>query len=511
MRPRQYLARLVVACAALIGGAAGLAACDPDHYVIVTIDAPPAVHGATAVTVALSNAGTTRMDNLALRDHGFPVTFSISSPGRDGELAITVDALDAGGLVVGHGTATTTTAATAATVSLTAMDFVVNTDYPGDQFPSDDFEANGFQLAALADDTWTAAYRDACIADACNVLARRFDRTGRPIASAIAASSNGFPVTTTTTSPTATVAVAASQTTTLAVWDFNTVGTDVHGIACRSLDGDGKAIPAQTTLAVEDVDVVSVAALPSGDFVASWTLFGSESTQAIRAVTIKPDCTPGSEIQSVSSDPGLPFRGAVAASADGVLFTWLLDGQLHARMADTDGALVSDDAVLVPAVGADQVLQARVAALPAGGFAVAVRWARFDADVGAGRIELRRLDATGQPIGAPTLITDKSDSADPNVDSFGLASRPDGTLLVAWHTCAPFGDTSGCGVFGRMMRQTGEPVTDVFVVPTTTDGDQSAPSVVGLGDAFVVMWRDASATLPDASGSSVRARLIYPP
>jgi hypothetical protein len=511
MRPQRYPARFVIASALLAAGAVALAACDPDHYVIVTIDAPDAVHDATVVTVALTNAGTTRMDNLALHDHAFPVTFSISSPGRDGALTIAVDALDATGLVVGHGATTTTTAATAATIALTAMDFVVNTDYPGDQFPSDDFEANGFQLAALPDDTWTAAFRASCIADACSVFARRFDRTGRPIASAVAASSNAFPVTTTVTSPSATVAVAASQTTTLAVWDFHDVGTDVRGIACRALDAAGKASPAQTTVAVEDADVVSVAALPSGDFVASWTTLGDEPTQAIRAVMIQPDCTPLADIQSVSTAPGLPIRGAVAASAEGVLFTWLLDGELHARTATPDGLLVSDDIVVVPAVGGDQIVQARIAAVPAGGFAVALRWARFDADVGAGRIELRRLDATGQLLGAPTLITDKSDSADPNVDSFGLASRRDGTLLVAWHTCDPFGDTSGCGVFGRVMRDTGEPVTDVFVIPTTTDGDQIAPSVVGLRDAFVVMWRDASARLPDASGSSVRARLIYPP
>jgi len=509
MRPQRYPARRFFAVVFAVAPA--LAACAPDHYVIVTLGAPAAVHDATAVTVALSNAGTTRMDTLALRDHAFPVTFSISSPGRDGELAIAVDALDAAGLVVGHGTTTTTTDAATASIELTAMDFVVNTDYPGDQFPSDDFEAVGFQLAALPDDSWTAVFRDGCIADACNVFGRRFDRIGRPLASAVAASRNAFPVTTTATSPTASVAVAASQTTTLAVWDFNDVGTDVHGIACRALDSAGAATPAQTTLAVEDVDVVSVAALPSGDFVASWTVFGDEASQAIRAVVIAPDCTPAGSLQSVSTAAGLPFRGAVAASADGVLFTWLLDGELHARLAAADGSLGAGERVLVPAVGADQIVQARVAAAPAGGFVVALRWARFDAAVGAGRLELRRVDATGQLIGAPTLITDRTDSADPNVDSFGLASRSDGTLLIAWHTCDPFGDASGCGVFGRMMRQTGEPITDVFVIPTTTDGDQSGPSVVGLRDAFVVMWRDASARAPDASGSSVRARLIYPP
>jgi hypothetical protein len=66
-------------------------------------------------------------------------------------LAITVDASDAAGLVIGHGNATTQLDAPAAEVMLDTTDFVVNTEYPGAQFPTGDFQAAGFQLAALAD------------------------------------------------------------------------------------------------------------------------------------------------------------------------------------------------------------------------------------------------------------------------------------------------------------------------------------------------------------------------
>jgi hypothetical protein len=66
-------------------------------------------------------------------------------------------------------------------------------------------------------------------------------------------------------------------------------------------------------------------------------------------------------------------------------------------------------------------------------------------------------------------------------------------------------------VFGRFMRDTGEPVTDVFVIPTTTVGDQRRPSVAALADGFVALWSDASGKPPDAAGTSVRARIIYPP
>ncbi|HEY0985881.1 MAG TPA: hypothetical protein VGD80_02475, partial [Kofleriaceae bacterium] len=162
-------------------GALALAACSSEDYVVITVDVRPAVRNARALSVSLLNAGTMRVDNLPLGDHAFPVTFSISGPGRTGDLAITVDATTAAGLVVGRGSATTAIGGRDASVLLDPTDFVVNTEFAGNQFPSDDFEAAGFQLAALPDGTWTAVFRDACTSDACNVFGRRFDKTGEPV------------------------------------------------------------------------------------------------------------------------------------------------------------------------------------------------------------------------------------------------------------------------------------------------------------------------------------------
>ena len=176
-------------------GACGSTTTPKTSYVVVTVDARPAVHDAASITVALANAGTTRMDTLKLDGKPFPVTFSISAPGRTGDLAITVDASDQSGVVVGHGGAMTTVTDDTAAIMLDSTDFVVNTDYAGDQFPSEDFEADGFQLAALPDGTWTTAFRDSCMQGACNVFARRFDRTGKPVATQAAAGTNAFVVT----------------------------------------------------------------------------------------------------------------------------------------------------------------------------------------------------------------------------------------------------------------------------------------------------------------------------
>src|SRR6185295_9566333 len=159
------------------------------------IEARPAVHDARALTVALSNAGTTRRDSLALGDQDFPVTLSISAPGRTGELGIAVDATDQAGLVVGRGSVTTTVETATAQLTLEPADFVVNTDYADDQFPSNDFEAAGFQLAALPDGTWTAVFRDASSSStvtAVTIFGRRFDDSGVPVSTQLAAGTGGF-------------------------------------------------------------------------------------------------------------------------------------------------------------------------------------------------------------------------------------------------------------------------------------------------------------------------------
>src|SRR5690349_2643122 len=83
---------------------AALAGCGQDTYLIVTVKKRPAVHEATKLKITLSNSGSMRTDDLDLAGHEFPVTFSLTAPGRGGELGISVDALDTAGALVGRGT-----------------------------------------------------------------------------------------------------------------------------------------------------------------------------------------------------------------------------------------------------------------------------------------------------------------------------------------------------------------------------------------------------------------------
>lgn len=491
--------------------ALALAGCADDQFQVITVDARPAVHGATSLAVTLGNAGATRQDTLALAGQSFPLTFSVSTPGRRGDLAISVDALDANQVVVGRGATATTTAATEASLVIDSADFVVNTDFADDQFPADDFEAAGFQVAALADGTWTVAFRDGCASGSCTVFGRRFDATGLPVTSAVSGSANVFALTTRPTSAAATPAIAANATTTVAVWDFyDPPAATTSGVACRALSATGAATATQATIATDAPDVVSIAPLSTGNFAVSWNASIS-MFESIRTAIVKPDCSVLVPAATVSTNTAFAHRAAVASSGDRVLFTWVTDGVLRTRMMTTGGTLLGTaDAVLLDKTASDQVVHARIAPVGGGGFVVAARWAQNPPATGAGRIELIRVDATGAKVGPPILVTSQTVTDADNREAFSIASNPDGTLLVAWHTCGELGDKSGCGVFGRKLRDTGEPLGETFPLATTTEGDQKLPSVAALpGGGYVAVWSDASGTAPDTSMAAVRARILY--
>jgi hypothetical protein len=513
----------------LAGLAAVSSACgNASHagYVLVTVDARPAVHDAASITVTLANAGTMRSDTLMLGGKAFPVTFSVSAPGRTGDLAITVDANDAGGILIGHGSATTTVASPSAEVLLDATDFVVNTDYAGDQFLTNDIQgaAAGFQLSALPDGTWTTVFRDGCMQNACNVFARRFDRAGKPMTTQAAAGTNAFVVTAKPTTNITTPAIASSQDATVVVWNASDpTAATASVVACRPIDTSGRLGTNQVMIAAEPGFAPSVTAMDGGNFAAIWrTTVPPNNVDAIHMAVVKPDCTPVGAV--VELEQGAKFedfvhRGSAASGAGKVLFAWITNGDLHTTVMSS-GGMRSPVAPLIPQTTTLEVEHARVAAVPGGGFVIAVSWT-LKTGTGTGRIDLFRVDSSGQLVGSPmpvpVPVTDQSDGDPFNVEGFGLASRSDGSVMIAWHVCNASGDS--CALSSRIFQLTTDPtatpwatpVTDAFATPTTTGGSDKRASVVGLPDAFAVVWSDSSMKQPDTSGQAVRARIIYPP
>ena len=492
--------------------ATALAACNSGTYLVVTVDARPTVHDVDSLAVTQMNNGTSRTDSLSLDGHTFPATFSISIDSRSGELDLAIDGKASDGTLMAHGVATTMTDAGDATVQLDPADFVVNTDYAMDEFLTTDFETVGFQLAATTDDRWTAVFRNTCT-DTCNVFARTFGSDGLPVRTAAAAGTNQYQISTTTTTDLAYPAIASSGTSSIAVWDFtDTVGGGT-GVACRGIDPSGALTAGQRSLSTDAADTAVVTPIPNGNFAVSWQIYGPN---AVHTIIAKPDCTTiGTTPTVVSNAAGAtngPYRSSVAANGTGLLYAWITDDSVRVRAGSTTGTLFTvPESALTPNPTGMQATAVRVAPLGTG-YAVAIRY--ISTTAGPGQLVLAKTSMTGLIMGNPVLISDKTGSDFTNGRrGFGIATRADGVTLLVWAQCDD-GSSGACDgrldVYGRKVDATGMPVGDPFVIPTTTVGSQTDPSVVALSNAFAVAWTDDSKLAPDTDGTAVRARVIYP-
>ncbi len=489
----------------------GLLGCGgSETFMIVTIDSVPAVHDVAKVQVDLDNDGQTRGDSFSTTNLDFPATFSISAGARTGNLDITVSAFDEEGLLVGRGKTTTMLELPTAALTLDSADFVINTDFADDQFPSGDFESHGVQLGSAPDGTWTATYRDACN-DPCNMLARRFDVTGVPVDSALAAGTNGFPVSTELSDGFFTTPTTASTSAgTVVLWNFEDVAPSTEkGIACRAIDTAGNGVGNQKTIATELGTAFAVSATPLGaaTFAVAWN--STNPDNVTKGAIVDTQCGV-SGLATISTVPGTlgAIRPSIATNGDRVLYSWTLDDTARFRVTTNTNAGVTGDLLLITQTATENVEFTHATKLGTG-FGVFVRWAAVPTTA-PGKIELYRISNAGVVQGTPVLITNKTSSSFDSAQAFSVTTRAeDGLMLVVWHTCQAFADDSGCGVFGRFVGSDGNPIGEEFSVPTTTQMDQTDPSVIALPGAFAAMWKDESLQAPDIAGSAVRGRVIY--
>lgn len=492
------------------------AACSDETAMLVTVRTRPSVTGATSLAVELKNGAGLAGDTLELRDRTFPVTFSISSPGRTGELEIRVSARDKDDLLVGRGTVLVPITAATAEVFVDSADFVVNTNFAEDQFLTDDYEAVGSQLAVTTQTReWLTTFRERCTAATCNVFARRHNVLGQPVVSTLAAGTNAFPLNTARVGVIASPAVAGGADRTLVFWETTDVNDNADGVACRSIDRMGAGLAVRQLVSEPSTDVVVATPLANGTFAVAWSGKAVVTDRSsLRTMLVNADCTISRAPQVVSTL--LPTAGlrqsSIAAAADGYVMAWHADGGVRARFVSLDGTLAgtAETQLLTPVAG-EQFQMVRLASF-AGGYAMVV------AHSSPPTVSLRLYRFTATSISPPTLIgttTVVTDKLDTLFDGFSIASHPQGPMLVSWHGCGVRGDGEGCGVFGRLFSKDGIALGEPFVIPTTTAMDQRNPSAVPIVDEsgaplFVVAWNDRSGSAPDTSGSAVRARILYP-
>lgn len=149
-----------------------------------------------------------------------------------------------------------------------------------------------------------------------------------------------------------------------------------------------------------------------------------------------------------------------------------------------------------------------VAGLSNGGFVVT--WedhSQSSDDPSDSAVRGQVFTASGDKAGSEFLVNTRTlrDQTFPSVT--GLST---GGFVVTWEDHSrSSGDTSFQAVRGQVFTASGDKEGSEFVVNTTTEEAQLAPSVTGLSNGgFVVTWEDGSQSSDDPSGVAVRGQVF---
>ncbi len=501
----------------LLVALAVLAGCGGDGVTVVTLQARPAVRAVEEIEVTVANDNATQTERFAVDGRTFPLTFSIETGGREGELAIRADALDAGELSVATGFAnlTLTDGRTDTDLMLEPNDFTVNTTYVGDQALAFRPDAGGRQIAVDADGIFTIGWSDSCqVVGRCDVFGRRFDVTGAPQVTALAAGTAQFNFNRTNGLIGYEPSIASNdEGTTVAAW------SDGGQLLAVTIDAGGDATAlSETTLATgTGPSTPAVAVLPDGRFIVSWTEDAPAPGQYLVKVvwldqngqpTLNPVSgspaayTASTTTLTESVPPALTTFGDAGAHA----VVWRRGSTLRGRFYGNNAMALGNADVELGQFNVDLIGEPQITR---NGDGIAMLFGRrtVGGDADTGQLILRRISATGQRTGVDAIV-----ARDVDTRPAALTSRADGALAAVWQSCAAEGDGSACGVRLQLYRPTLAAVGESRLANSTTANTQIEASVAALPDgALVAAWSDGSQLAPDLDGFGIRARILYPP
>lgn len=266
----------------------------------------------------------------------------------------------------------------------------------------------------------------------------------------------------------------------------------------------------------------SVAGLRNGSFVVTWSdqnqsgAGGDASYWAVRGQRYSADGVRiGAEFLVNTITQGEQHKpNAAGLSSGGFVIIW----QDYSRTGDdaneyairgqrynADGVRIGTE-FLVNTTTQGAQWQPSVASLVNGGFIVTWSdYSRTGGDASGWAVRGQRYNADGVRVGAEFLVntTTRGEQTEPSV-----ASLTSGGFVVTWvDDSQTGGDTSSYAVRGQRYNADGVHVGAEFLINTTTQGEQSAPSVANLAsDGFVITWMDRGENRGDTSSSAVRGQ-----
>jgi hypothetical protein len=264
-----------------------------------------------------------------------------------------------------------------------------------------------------------------------------------------------------------------------------------------------------------------VAVDPGGEFVVSWTSFGSSGSDSdglsIQGQRYSADgVSVGGEFQVnayTTRDQHLP---AVAADPSGrFVVTWrslgsygpdVIDDSVQAQYFDVNG---------LPAGGQFQANtyttghQRRSAVAFDGLGNLVVAWASngsSGSDASSESVQAQRYDVNGDPLGSEFQVNTYTTGNQRLPD---VARGPAGDFVVVWQSSGSSGsDSSNDSIQAQRFDADGIPLgAELQVNSFTTDAQRSPAVAMDAQGNFVVVWGSLGSTGPDTSYSSVQARL----
>jgi Ca2+-binding RTX toxin-like protein len=265
------------------------------------------------------------------------------------------------------------------------------------------------------------------------------------------------------------------------------------------------------------VDRVDVAALADGGFAISWhdsrTSGGDISGSGVHVRAYDPNGTAYPETQVNVSTTGNQADTSIAALPEGgYIVTWTDRGNpsagdpwlVKARFLDSTGTPTSPEIVVNTTTTGVNSVESSVTVLANGNIAVA--WYEGSSAGSAHHIQI--FDPAGEPVGTEITVSHGLSvvaSAGPKI-----VSLADGGFAIAWTAnTSPLSDGSGRGVFVQAFDSDSLPVGEPMRANTQSLGDQYDPSIVALpGRGFMVSWTDLNGT--GADDDQVKAQIFVP-
>lgn len=306
------------------------------------------------------------------------------------------------------------------------------------------------------------------------------------------------------------------------------IASQSPGIVAQIYAADGSKIGSQFSVpapgATTSQEIEAITGLANGGFVVTWRNDGADGDGygVFAQVFAANGSKVGSQFLVNTATASFQFNSTVTSLANGGFIVAWQDfsgtlgdsssSSIKAQIFAADGSRTGSE-FLVNTQTAGSQLTPKVTNLANGGFVVT--WQDgYSGGAGSGTlgdssrasVKGQVFAADGSKVGTEFLVNTQTagDQSTPVVTALGSG------FVITWvDKSGTLGDSSGTSVKAQVFAADGTKIGSEFLVNTQTANDQTHLAISSLGNgAFVVTWDDASGTLGDTSGTSIKAQIF---